>query len=98
MNALIIFLVAMVILVIGYVCYGGWLAKQWGVDPKRPTPAHELEDGVDYVPAPPMWCSATTFRRLPAQARSTARFRRRSLAGCRAFVGARWRHLLRRHA
>ena len=30
MNALIIFLVAMVILVIGYVCYGGWLAKQWG--------------------------------------------------------------------
>ena len=53
MNALIIFLVAMVILVIGYVCYGGWLAKQWGVDPKRPTPAHELEDGVDYVPAPP---------------------------------------------
>ena len=53
MNALIIFLVAAVILVIGYVCYGGWLAKQWGVDPKRPTPAHELEDGVDYVPAPP---------------------------------------------
>ena len=51
MNALIIFLVAMVILVIGYVCYGGWLAKQWGVDPKRPTPAHELEDGVDYCPA-----------------------------------------------
>ena len=53
MNALFILLVAAVILVIGYVCYGGWLAKQWGVDPKRPTPAHELEDGVDYVPAPP---------------------------------------------
>ena len=53
MNALLILLVAAVILVIGYVCYGGWLAKQWGVDPKRPTPAHELEDGVDYVPAPP---------------------------------------------
>ena len=44
MNALLILLVAAVILVIGYVCYGGWLAKQWGVDPKRPTPAHELED------------------------------------------------------
>ena len=53
MNALLILLVAAVILVIGYVCYGGWLAKQWGVDPKNPTPAHELEDGVDYVPAPP---------------------------------------------
>ena len=29
MNALLILLVAAVILVIGYVCYGGWLAKQW---------------------------------------------------------------------
>jgi carbon starvation protein len=53
MNALLIFAITAVILVIGYVCYGGWLAKQWGVDPNRPTPAHELEDGVDYVPAPP---------------------------------------------
>ncbi len=53
MNALVIFLITAVILVIGYVCYGGWLAKQWGVDADRPTPAHELEDGVDYVPAPP---------------------------------------------
>ncbi len=53
MNALVIFLITAVILVIGYVCYGGWLAKQWGVDANRPTPAHELEDGVDYVPAPP---------------------------------------------
>ena len=35
----------------GYVFYGGWLAEQWGVDPKRTTPAHELEDGNDYVPA-----------------------------------------------
>ena len=53
MNALLILLVAAVVLVIGYIFYGGWLAKQWGVDPKIPTPAHELEDGVDYVPAPP---------------------------------------------
>ncbi len=53
MNALVIFLITAVILVIGYICYGGWLAKQWGVDADRPTPAHELEDGVDYVPAPP---------------------------------------------
>lgn len=53
MNALLILLVAAVVLVIGYIFYGGWLAKQWGVDPKNSTPAHELEDGVDYVPAPP---------------------------------------------
>ena len=35
---------AVVILLVG-------IAKQWGVDPKRTTPAHELEDGNDYVPA-----------------------------------------------
>ena len=51
--AIIIILAAIVLLVIGYVFYGSWLAKQWGVDPNRKTPAHELEDGVDYVAAKP---------------------------------------------
>ena len=53
MNAMLILIIGAAILVVGYVCYGGWLSKQWGVDPKRVTPAHELEDGVDYVPAKP---------------------------------------------
>ena len=53
MNALIILLAAIAVLVCGYVFYGGWLAKQWGIDPNRPTPAHEFEDGKDYVPAAP---------------------------------------------
>lgn len=35
-----------------YFLYGGWLCKIWGVDPKRPTPAVTMCDGVDYVPAP----------------------------------------------
>ena len=51
MNAVLILLVGCAILVVGYIFYGGWLAKQWGVDDTRPTPAHELEDGMDYVPA-----------------------------------------------
>ncbi len=51
--ALGIILVAIVLLVIGYVFYGNWLCKQWGVDPSRKTPAVEMEDGVDYVAAPP---------------------------------------------
>ena len=53
MNAMLVLLFAAVVLILGYVFYGGWLAKQWGVDNSRPTPAHEYEDGVDYVPAPP---------------------------------------------
>lgn len=51
MNAALLLIVGVVILVIGYVTYGKWLADQWGVDDKRVTPAHELEDGNDYVPA-----------------------------------------------
>ena len=53
MIAILIILAAIVLLVIGYVTYGSWLAKQWGVDPSRKTPAVEMEDGVDYVAAKP---------------------------------------------
>ncbi len=52
--ALLIILAAIVLLVLGYVFYGSWLAKQWGVDPSRKTPAVELDDGVDYVAAKPV--------------------------------------------
>lgn len=53
MTAILIIVAAIVLLLIGYVGYGSWLAKQWGVDPKKSTPAHEMEDGVDYVAAKP---------------------------------------------
>ena len=53
MNALLILSIAVVALIVGYLTYGRWLAKQWGVEPDRTTPAHEMEDGIDYVPAPP---------------------------------------------
>ena len=51
MNAAVILVISIIVLVAGYVFYGGWLAKEWGIDPSRPTPAHEMEDGMDYVPA-----------------------------------------------
>ena len=51
MNAVLILLVAIAVLVVGYILYGGWLSKQWGVDASRVTPSHRLEDGQDYVPA-----------------------------------------------
>ena len=51
MNAVILLLAGAVILLIGYITYGKWLAGKWGIDEKRRTPAHEMEDGRDYVPA-----------------------------------------------
>ena len=53
MTAILIIVAAIVLLVLGYVFYGSWLAKQWGIDPDRKTPAIEMEDGVDYVAAKP---------------------------------------------
>ncbi len=53
MTALLIILAAIVLLVIGYIGYGSWLAKQWGIDVTRKTPAVTMRDGVDYVAAPP---------------------------------------------
>jgi carbon starvation protein len=41
-----------VLLVIAYVVYGRLIVRWLGVDRARPTPAVELEDGNDYVPAP----------------------------------------------
>lgn len=51
MNALTLLLVSAVILIVAYVCYGGYLAKKWGIDDSIKTPAHTKYDGVDYVPA-----------------------------------------------
>ena len=53
MTAILIILAAIALLVVGYISYGSWLAKEWGVDPDRKTPAVEVNDGVDYVAAKP---------------------------------------------
>lgn len=51
MNALVILVISLVVLICGYLFYGRWLAKVWGVDPSRETPAHTLADGNDYCAA-----------------------------------------------
>ena len=52
MNALTLVLVGSALLLSGYIFYGRWLCKEWGVgESNEPTPAHALEDGIDYVPA-----------------------------------------------
>ena len=52
MNGLLLLIISVAVLVCGYIFYGRWLCKQWGVgENDKPTPAHTLEDGIDYVPA-----------------------------------------------
>ena len=52
-SAILILLIAFALLALGYIFYGSWLAKQWGVDPNHETPAHTSYDGKDFVPANP---------------------------------------------
>lgn len=51
MSAVVLILLAIAIFVVAYLTYGRFLAKSWGIDPSKPTPAHTMEDGVDYMPA-----------------------------------------------
>jgi len=53
MNGIVLLLIGIAVLVVGYIFYGRWLCKQWGVgESTEPTPAHALRDDIDYVPAP----------------------------------------------
>lgn len=49
--AIIILSVSIVFFVLGYIFYGGFVAKKLQIDPSRPTPAHLMHDGIDYCPA-----------------------------------------------
>ena len=51
MKGLVSVLIGIVTLSAGYLLYGRWLAKKWGIDPKAKTPAYTHEDGQDYVPS-----------------------------------------------
>jgi len=46
-------IISVVVLSLAYLFYGRFLARTWGIDRKRPTPAHEYEDGKEYVPTSP---------------------------------------------
>lgn len=51
MSGIMMMVIAIVVLGGAYLLYGRYLEKKWGIDPNAKTPAYELEDGVDYVPA-----------------------------------------------
>lgn len=49
---MITFSMAIVTLIIGYVFYGRYVSRVFGISPSRPTPAITKSDGVDYVVLP----------------------------------------------
>lgn len=51
MSGILMMVIALVVLGGAYLLYGRYLQNKWGIDPNAKTPAYEMEDGVDYVPA-----------------------------------------------
>ena len=54
MNGAILLLVGIACFTLAYFLYSRFIARAIGIDPDRPTPAHTMGDGIDYVPAHPM--------------------------------------------
>lgn len=66
MSLPLIAIVFMVFLAVSYHLYGGWVARQFGLDNKRQTPAHTHEDGQDFVPTKPFYLFAQHFSAIAA--------------------------------
>ena len=54
MSLTLLFLGAVVFLFSGYIFYGRMLSKIYELNNKNTTPAHTMQDGIDYVPTKKM--------------------------------------------
>ena len=51
MNSLVLLLIGIALFLTAYTFYGRYLAKTWGIDPGKKTPAYTKRDDIDYCPA-----------------------------------------------
>ena len=86
MNGLVIVLIGIVALGAGYLLYGRWLAKKWGLDPKAKTPAYTKEDGQDYVPSSKFTVFSHQFSSIAGAGPVTGPILASVFADCRRFV------------
>lgn len=56
----------LVLLVLGYRLYGGWVSSQFNLDDSRETPARRVNDGVDFVPTKPFYLFGQHFSAIAA--------------------------------
>ena len=53
-------------LVVGYLAYGRWIARQFKLDDTRETPANKINDGEDFVPTRPFYLFGQHFSAIAA--------------------------------
>ena len=56
----------LITLAVAYRLYGGWVAQQFKLDDARETPAHQVNDGVDFVPTKPFYLFGQHFSAIAA--------------------------------
>ncbi|MCM3901282.1 MAG: hypothetical protein ND866_06225 [Pyrinomonadaceae bacterium] len=56
----------LVLLVTAYRFYGRWVARQFQLDDARTTPAHRVNDGLDFVPTRPFYLFGQHFSAIAA--------------------------------
>lgn len=66
MQLPLIAVVFLAVIFLGYKLYGGWIARQVGLDPAASTPAHDKQDGVDFVPTRPFYLFGQHFAAIAA--------------------------------
>ena len=66
MNLTVLAISFLVVLFLAYRLYGTWVAKQFGLDDSRPTPANKINDGVDFVPTRPFYLFGQHFSAIAA--------------------------------
>ena len=87
MSGIVMMIIAIVVLGGAYLLYGRYLQNKWGIDPKAKTPAYEMEDGVDYVPADTNVVFGHQFASIAGAGLSTDRSRQQFSAGFRLCSG-----------
>jgi carbon starvation protein len=62
----IVVVIAMIVLSVAYRFYGPFLVRQLGLNDAQPTPAREINDGIDFVPARPRLLLGQHFSAIAA--------------------------------
>ncbi len=66
MSLVALALITMAVLTAGYLIYGSFIARQYRLDDSRLTPAHEKNDGVDFIPTRPFYLLGQHFSAIAA--------------------------------
>ena len=66
MQLTLIAVVFLAVIALAYRLYGSWISRLMGLDPAATTPAHEKQDGVDFVPTRPFYLFGQHFAAIAA--------------------------------